>query len=122
MVEQAIRDITIQIGREQFRVSLEGNQATRELVALLTEAPMTIDVSDYAGFEKVGSLGRLLTSSDQKMTTQNGDIVLYNSRQLVLFYGSNTWSYTKIGSVTDKEGWKQALEGAPQALAVSLIL
>ncbi|MGT2949828.1 hypothetical protein BU202_00685 [Streptococcus cuniculi] len=122
MAEQTISKITIQIGREQFRVSLEDNQATRELVALLKEATVTVDVSDYDGFEKVGSLGSPLTSSDQKMATQNGDIVLYNSRQLVLFYGSNTWSYTKIGSVTDKEGWKQALERAGDSLTVSLIL
>lgn len=122
MAEQTVIGITISIGQERFSVSLEDNQAIKELVEMLGKAPLTMEVEDYGGFEKVGNLGRPLTSSDQKMTTQNGDIVLYNSRQLVLFYGSNSWAYTKIGNVTNKEGWKHALERAGDLFTVSLIL
>lgn len=59
--------------------------------------------------EKAGSLGRSLTTDNQQITTEAGDIVLYNGNQIVMFYGSNSWSYTKIGRIDDLSGWKDAL-------------
>lgn len=56
-------------------------------------------MSMYGGFEQVGSLGKSITSSDIRITTNPGDIVLYSSNQIVIFYDSNTWSYTKLGHI-----------------------
>ena len=56
----------------------------------------------YGGFEQVGSIGSRLPSSDKQITTSSRDIVLYSSNQIVVFYGSNSWSYTKLGQITDK--------------------
>ena len=53
----------------------------------------------YGDFEQVGSLGADITSDDVQMTTEPGDIVLYNGNQIVIFYGSNSWAYTKLGKL-----------------------
>ena len=63
------------------------------------ENGLTINMSMYGGFEQVGSLGAALPSEDERITTYAGDIVLYSSNQIVIFYGSNTWAYTKLGHI-----------------------
>ena len=57
----------------------------------------------YGGFEQVGSIGTGLPRNDVQTTTAAGDIVLYSGNQLVIFYGSNSWSYTRLGKITDKD-------------------
>ena len=68
-----------------------------------------VQMSDYSGFEKVGPLGTSLPASNSQTTTQAGDIVLYNGNQIVIFYGSNSWSYTRLGHIDDLTGWEEAL-------------
>ena len=75
----------------------------------MREAPVVIQMSDYSGFEKVGSLGTSLPASNSQITTKSGDIVLYNGNQIVIFYGSNSWNYTRIGRIDDLSGWEDAL-------------
>lgn len=76
---------------------------------MMRESPITIRMSDYGGFEKVGSLGESLPTSDRQTTTEEGDIVLYSGNQIVIFYGTNSWSYTRLGHVDDLDGWEEAL-------------
>ncbi len=59
--------------------------------------------------KKVGPLGKGLTTDNHHITTAKGDIVLYSGNQLVIFYGSNSWSYTRIGEIDDLTDWKKAL-------------
>ncbi len=59
-------------------------------------------MSMYGDFEQVGSLGTSLPRKDEQTTTQAGDIVLYSGNQIVVFYGSNSWAYTRLGKITDK--------------------
>ncbi|MBP3360327.1 MAG: hypothetical protein J6N52_05705 [Clostridia bacterium] len=99
----------VQIGDKAFTATLEDNAAVAELVEMMKEEPITIHMDDYSGFEKVGSLGRSLTTSNVQTTTTAGDIVLYNGNQIVMFYGSNSWSYTRIGKIDDLAGWEDAL-------------
>lgn len=99
----------VKIGNTIFTAILEENAATQELIEMMKEAPISIQMNDYSGFEKVGSLGRSLPTDNQPITTSAGDIVLYNGDQLVMFYGSNTWNYTKIGKIEDLSGWEEAL-------------
>jgi hypothetical protein len=61
-----------------------------------------MQLSAYGGFEQVGAIGETLPSSDVQTVTKPGDIVLYSGNQMVIFYGSNSWSYTKLGKITDK--------------------
>jgi hypothetical protein len=91
--------IKITVSGKSLPVKIEDNVATKALVAALHEASITYEAHDYGGFEKVGALGRSLPASDTQITTQAGDVILYSGNQIVLFYGSNTWSYTRIGKM-----------------------
>ena len=92
-------EIKITVSGKTLPVKIEDNEATKALVTALQEASITYEAHDYGGFEKVGGLGRRLPSSDSQITTQPGDVILYSGNQLVLFYGSNSWSYTRIGKI-----------------------
>ena len=91
--------IKIIVSGKTLSVKIEDNEATKALVAALSEASITYEANDYGGFEKVGLLGRTLSTSDTQITTQAGDVILYSGNQIVLFYGSNTWSYTRLGKM-----------------------
>lgn len=103
------RKMIVEIGGKLFTATLEDNKAADTLVEMLQEDPVTIQMSDYAGFEKVGDLGTDLPTSNRQTTTQAGDIVLYQGNQIVIFYGSNSWSYTRLGRIDDLNGWENAL-------------
>lgn len=107
--EQTAMNITVEIGSYTFTATLEDNDAAREFAEMMRQGPVTIAMDDYAGFEKVGPLGRSLTTSNSQTTTAAGDIVLYNGNSIVMFYGSNSWSYTRIGRIDDLTNWEQAL-------------
>lgn len=101
--------MNVQIGNTTFTAVLEDNAAVAALIEQMQASPLVIPMRDYSGFEKVGDLGVTLPSSDSQTTTQSGDIVLYNGSQLVIFYGSNSWSYTRIGQIDNLSGWAEAL-------------
>ena len=76
----------------------------------------------YGGFEQVGSIGSTLPSADTRITTNPGDIVLYSSNQIVLFYDSNTWSYTKLGHINlSKSELKLFVNYLESALKASIV-
>lgn len=91
--------IQITVSGKTLPVKIEDNAATKALVAILREASVTYEAHDYGGFEKVGPLGRTLPAADTEITTRAGDVILYGSDQVVLFYGSNSWSYTRLGRI-----------------------
>ncbi|HIS24699.1 MAG TPA: hypothetical protein IAD01_04765 [Candidatus Faeciplasma gallinarum] len=108
------------VSGSSFYATLESNEAVDALVEMMKQAPVTIQMSDYAGFEKVGSLGTDLPTSNSQTTTQAGDIVLYQGNQIVIFYGSNSWSYTRLGSIDDLTGWEEALGSGDVTVTFSL--
>ena len=97
-------------GEESMQMRINGNPVTvawenNDSVAALREMAkegLTIRMSMYGGFEQVGPIGRRLPSSDEQTSTSSGDIVLYSGDQLVVFYGSNSWAYTRMGHITDQ--------------------
>lgn len=101
--------LKLEIKDYEFDVTLEENDASHELVEMARNEQITINFEDYGGFEKVGPLGRSLTTDNTRITTKPGDIVLYQGNQIVMFYGSNTWSYTMLGHVDDLTYWEEAL-------------
>ena len=80
----------------------EDNESVTALTALVQETPLTIHMSPYGGFEQVGPIGKSLPRNDVQTVTASGDLVLYSGNQLVVFYGSNSWAYTRLGHITDK--------------------
>ena len=92
-------EIKISVSGKTLPVKIEDNEATKALVAALSEASITYEAHDYGGFEKVGPLGLTLPANNSQITTQPGDVILYSGNQIVLFYGSNTWSYTRLGKI-----------------------
>lgn len=103
-----------------FPATFADNQGAEALADLLTDGPLTLSLEDYGGFEKVGSLGQSLPTSNTHISTQSGDIMLYQGNQIVLFYGSNAWSYTRLGQVTDLTGWQEALGHGDVTVTLSL--
>lgn len=88
--------ITLSVNGKSLTATLVDNSATEELLKLL---PLTIEMSPYGGFEVVGSLPQSLPTSNSQITTEPGDLMLYQGNQLVIFYGSNSWSYTRLGKI-----------------------
>ena len=91
--------VKVKINDEVFDVKLENNSATQELIKELKKGNVTVNASEYGGFEKVGDLGFSLPTSDENIGTAPGDIVLYQGDKISLFYGSHSWSYTKLGKI-----------------------
>ena len=83
-------------------VAWEDNESAAALKEAVKKEPLTIRTSMYGGFERVGSLGMTLPRNDTRITTDPGDVILYSGDQMVVFYGSNTWSYTRLGHISDK--------------------
>ena len=92
------QNMVMKIGDTSVDVTWEDNDSIKELNKL-AESGLSISMSMYGGFEQVGSIGQSISRNDVQMTTQSGDIVLYSGNQLVVFYGSNSWSYTKLGKI-----------------------
>lgn len=80
-------------------VTLVDNAAARALVARLQESPVTVTLNSSGGFEIWGALGFSLPASNEQITAQPGDVILYNGSNICLFYGSNSWSYTRLGHI-----------------------
>ena len=106
--EQEAEAMRMWIGETAVAVAWEDNEAVQALRALVAEQPLTIEMSMYGGFEQVGSIGTDLPRNDAQTTTRAGDIVLYAGDQMVVFYGSNSWAYTRLGRVTDKTAGEMA--------------
>ncbi len=105
--EGAGEGMILKINGEEYPVEWENNESVEALKAL---CPLTVEMSMYGGFEQVGSLGSSLPRNDEQTTTDYGDIVLYAGDQIVIFYGSNSWAYTRLGHISaDKEIMEDAL-------------
>lgn len=95
--------IKITIDDNSMIAILADNEATKALAEKLAEGPITITMSNYGGFEKVGALPWSLPASDTRISTKPGDIMLYMSNNIVIFYGENAWSYTPLGTLETTE-------------------
>lgn len=118
--ENIVEKMTLQIGSSSFTATLENNPSVDAFVEMMSGVPVIIQMSDYSGFEKVGSLGTSLPADDSRITTHAGDIVLYNGNQIVIFYGSNSWSYTRLGKIDDLSEWEDALGSGDVTVTFSL--
>lgn len=105
-----MRSLTMKIGDREVDVAWEDNDSVKELKNLASSG-LTIEMSMYGGFEQVGPLGRSIARDDKQTTTAPGDIVLYSGDSIVLFYGSNSWSYTRLGKINMTENELEEMLG-----------
>lgn len=93
--------LKITVGDQELLATFADNSSAEEFRDLLAQGPVTISMDDYEGFEKVGSLGTTLTRNDTRITTQPGDVILYQGNQITIYYGTNTWNFTRLAKIND---------------------
>lgn len=86
-------------GGQTFQAEFAGNSSAEAFKALLAKGNLTITMSDYGNFEKVGNLGTTLPRNDTRITTSPGDIILYQRSSITIYYDTNTWSFTRLGKI-----------------------
>ncbi len=111
----------IQIGDTTLTATPAQNEAGDALLRMLEDGPLTVQVENFGGFEKVGSLPQNLPQQDTRITTQPGDIMLYQGNSIVFFYGSNTWVYTRLGTIQNatQEELEKAFGGSETTLLLT---
>ena len=96
---EGVTSMKLYINDTEIPVIWEENGSVQEIMEEAAKGDITVAMSMYSDNEQVGALGRSYTSNNKQTTTHNGDIVLYNSSNIVVFYGSNSWSYTRLGKM-----------------------
>ncbi len=90
------------IGDTPVQVEWENNDSVNALKERATMGNIIVHAEKYGGFEQVGALGFSIPSHDTQIVTDAGDIMLYCGNQIVVFYGSNSWAYTRLGRIADQ--------------------
>ena len=91
--------ITSDSGSHTLAATLADNSSAMAFYELLKKGPVTIKMTDYGNFEKVGPLGTKLPRNDTQITTQASDIILYQGNQITIYYDTNSWNFTRLGKV-----------------------
>lgn len=114
--------MNLQIGDTTLTATLADNSSAEALAQALSEAPITVEMRDYGNMEKVGSLGRDFPTNNESITTEPGDIILYQGSALVIYYAPNTWNFTRLGKIDDitKEDLMQVLGEGNVTVTLSL--
>ncbi len=112
--------LKIEINGNTLMATFAENSSAEALKEILKSGSLTVTVDDYGGFEKVGSLGHTLPSSDTQITTVPGDVILYNGNQLTIHYGNNSWSYTRLAKIDDVTDLQTKLGTGTQTVVLSL--
>ena len=107
--------LKITVGDYELTAAFADNPSAEEFRQLLAQGPVSVEMEDYGGFEKVGPLGTTLTRSDEQITTEPGDVILYQGNQITIYYGTNSWNFTRLAKIDDPTDLKAKLgEGTVQ--------
>ena len=98
-VEKSDNKLKISVNGTELTATLEDNSSAKALSELLKQGNITVDMSDYGNFEKVGNLPQSLPQNDESITTVPGDIILYQGNKITIYYAENTWDFTKLGHI-----------------------
>lgn len=114
--------MNIQIGETVLTATLADNSSVDALKEVLAAGPITINMRDYGNMEKVGALGMDLPRNDQQITTEAGDIILYQGSALVIYYAPNSWNFTRLGKIREisGQGLKEILGDGDVTVTLSL--
>ena len=112
--------LKISVGGYELLATFEENASAKAFRELLSQGPLTVEMADYGGFEKVGPLGTTLIRSDTQITTQPGDVILYQGSQITIYYGTNTWNFTKLARIDDPTDLREKLGVGTVSVTFSL--
>ena len=113
-------EMKLTINETEVPVTWEDNDSLRAIMDMISDQPLSIQMSMYGGFEQVGELGQSIIRDDRQITTSPGDIVLYAGNSIVVFYGSNSWAYTRLGHIDlSEERLKDLLGNGDVAIVLS---
>lgn len=89
--------VAVKVGEDIFTIDLEDNSSADAFYEKLKEGNIEIVMHDYGSFEKVGNLPWKLPTNDEEITTEPGDLILYQGDKITVYYDENTWNFTKLG-------------------------
>ncbi|HIT63836.1 MAG TPA: hypothetical protein IAC37_05205 [Candidatus Ventrimonas merdavium] len=114
--------LQLQIGEHTLTAVLEDNSSAEALKELLKNGPVTVEMEDYANMEKVGSLGTSLPRNDVPTVTEAGDLILYQGNSFVIYYDTNSWTFTRLGKINGVSGeaLKEILGSGDVSVTLSL--
>lgn len=114
--------MNIQIGDTSLTATLVENSSVAALKDILAKGPLSINMRDYGSMEKVGPLGVDLPGNDQQITTEAGDIILFQGNALVIYYAPNSWNFTRLGKIENitPEKLKEILGDGNVTITLSL--
>ena len=93
------KKVYIYVNGEILVLLLTENTSAEALYGILSTRDIDVDMNDYGGFEKVGDLGMNLVTNDEYISTVSGDVILYQGRNLVIYYGKNSYNFTRLGRI-----------------------
>lgn len=96
---EEITKMFVTVNGKKLAVTLAENSSADALVEILKQGDVTYTADDYGGFEKVGDIGHMLPQNNAQITAQAGDVILYQGRSICLYYGTNSWNFTRIGRI-----------------------
>lgn len=120
--EDETNTMNVKIGENTYTATLADNSSAKALKEILSKGSLTINMKDYANMEKVGSIGQSIVRNDEQITTEPGDIILYQGNSLVIYYDTNSWSFTRIGKMDGmtQDELKKALGTGDVTVTLSL--
>ena len=92
-------ELVLEVNGKRFYPELAENSSAEAFFEKLKEGKLDLELHDYGSFEKVGPLPWELPRNDEQITTEPGDIILYQGNQLTIYYDENTWSFTRLGKI-----------------------
>lgn len=117
--ETANMTLTLIIGNTLVDVFWLDNESVKDLKKHAKDG-LTIELHQYGDFEQTGLLEFTLVSNDTNMNVGPGDIVLYNSNQICLYYDNNSWSFTKLGHINLSKSELRELLAEEDAVTITL--
>jgi len=117
-----IHRMNIQVGNKILTATLVQNSSVEALKEALSQGPITLNMRDYGSMEKVGSLGMDLPTNDQQISTEAGDIILFQGTMFVIYYAPNSWNFTRLGKINNvtAEELREILGDANVTITLSL--
>ncbi len=91
--------LKIEVNGHTLLADFENNSSAEALKEKLKNGSIEIEMSDYGSFEKVGDLPFSLPRNDEDITTEAGDVILYQGNKLTIYYDTNSWSFTRIAKI-----------------------